>query len=784
MEISFLENPRIDLKNLPYIEQEKNIYVNLYEIKINKQLKLCQYPYSVIPEIEAGDLRIRDKLFKACNKQLKEIYGECFISGDSLYGMKKLDEIKELKVKIYLKNITEYTLNFQKCANEKIIKQEDVQKNQLVKQFIEILIRDILHANPKLDFYKGLFVRNDQEKIIETDRVSIKFYPGFITSFMETEDGNFLNVTLKNKIIQSDTVLDFLIDHKYKNKENQEEIKNLLIGRSFKVSYAKRNYKIDDILFDRNPQNQKFNHDGKTKNLIQYYEDAHKIKIIYKNQPLLLVKRKGPQEKIINLYFIPELCYLSGIEDNAIKDGIFMRELAKYTKLNPIDRVQKTNEFLKLLTDPTKDPKNPKNLSSKEKSELYGIEIKPIDKLFDAYYMKETKLIGEGKKIIKSNDRTFPILDKKDMTNWLCFYEESNYKDAENLYNKLSEAAKKFELNIEEPVWIEMPNKSNIKDWITNIDEYIGKGKKEYTFAVFLFGKNDYLYPQIKIHSLVKNGYISQAIKTSSLKKKGILSICSKILIQINSKLRGISYKIDINKNIIEKEIMIVGIDSSHIKDKRTGIAMVASINQNFNDFFNRNKIIKEENKEKLNYCVSTFLEEAIINYLKENKKLPKNIIIYRQGVSLQQKEFLKKEIKQIDEFCKNKNILYYYILVNTKTTYKFFEKIGNKYNNPKNGLLIMGGITNKNFFEFYIQPQEVTGGSATPTCFHVAYGNMNCPKIIPKFTYDLCHIYSNWQGTIRIPNVIKCAEKLSKMTAKYTLGELNDDLKLGQSYL
>ena len=44
--------------------------------------------------------------------------------------------------------------------------------------------------------------------------------------------------------------------------------------------------------------------------------------------------------------------------------------------------------------------------------------------------------------------------------------------------------------------------------------------------------------------------------------------------------------------------------------------------------------------------------------------------------------------------------------------------------------------------------------------------------------------LYSNWQGPVRIPNVIKAAEKLAKMTAKYTFDELNDNLKFGQSYL
>ena len=60
----------------------------------------------------------------------------------------------------------------------------------------------------------------------------------------------------------------------------------------------------------------------------------------------------------------------------------------------------------------------------------------------------------------------------------------------------------------------------------------------------------------------------------------------------------------------------------------------------------------------------------------------------------------------------------------------------------------------------------------------------MNFPEFLPKFTYDLCHLYSNWQGPVRIPNVIKAAEKLAKMTAKYTFDELNDNLKFGQSYL
>ena len=150
----------------------------------------------------------------------------------------------------------------------------------------------------------------------------------------------------------------------------------------------------------------------------------------------------------------------------------------------------------------------------------------------------------------------------------------------------------------------------------------------------------------------------------------------------------------------------------------------------------------------------------------------------------MQQKKYLKDEIAQIDFFCKTIKILYYYILVNTKINFKFYEKNNEKYYNPGTGILVIDRVENRNFFEFYIQPKEVTQGSATPTCFHVAYGDFNFPEFIPKFTYDLCHIYSNWQGTISIPNVIKSAKKLSEMAIKYTYSKLNEKLEKGQAYL
>ena len=784
--ITFLPNPKINYDKLTYIKDKKEIYVNLYEIEIKKDLKLYKYPFEITPNVDKSMTKMKQTVLNKFKQNIKQVYGMFCFSGDSLYSMNKIENISIFKTTIYSKGRYDYTIQIQKFTNEIVIKNEDIQKDNLTKQFIEIIIKDILLSNPKLDFDKGLFVLKEDKKKIETDRVSINFYPGFITRFVETEKGNYINVSLKNKIESTKNILQYLKSINYKNINNQSKIKDSLIGRLFYFDGKK--YQIDDILFDRNPKNQTIYKDGKCITILDYYSNQSKYPIKDFNQPLILSLKNGPQGKKLNAFYIPELCTFSGLDDNEQQDGFFMKELSKTTKIDPNMRIYQTNKILDLLIDTKK--KDDSQLSPKEKSDLYGIEVKAPKESFTGYIMKETGLIAGNNAKITTKNRTFPVLDKKDMTSWICFYEETNYNDAETLYKCLSIASKQYGFDIAEPEWIEMKDNSTSKDWIDTAEDYFKKktDKKDkddnkYTFVIFLLGKNVKIYNALKKHSLCTNGYVSQIVKAKSLKSKGMMSVCSKILLQINSKLGGVSYKTIIDKPIKERKIMVVGVDSSHF-GKRTGIAMVSSIDDSFADFYNKEQIIEESKVEQIQFCVSSFLEESIPQYEEKNHEKPKNIIIYRQGVSDNIKNALKIEIQQIEQVCKNHNILFYYILVNTKTTFKFFEKSENNYYNPSAGLLVTDGVVSRDKFEFFIQPQQVTGGSATPTKFNVAYGNMDFPEIIPKFTYDLCHIYSNWQGTVRIPNVIKAAEKLSKMTVKNTKKELNENLSLGQSYL
>lgn len=70
------------------------------------------------------------------------------------------------------------------------------------------------------------------------------------------------------------------------------------------------------------------------------------------------------------------------------------------------------------------------------------------------------------------------------------------------------------------------------------------------------------------------------------------------------------------------------------------------------------------------------------------------------------------------------------------------YTKILNKYWLLYIKLLIYQ-ITNLKRFEFFIQPQKENIGSASPTYFHVAYGNMEFPEFLIQLTYWITYILS-----------------------------------------
>ena len=136
--ITYLQKPKIKGEQLPYVKDINEIYTNLFEFKMTKPITLYQYPFKVTPEIEEGDYKIRNKLYKHCGigekkerKRLRYFYGECFISGDSLYALREVNESLTFDCTLHKGGESKYTVIFQPKAKQRTINQEDLRKDPL-----------------------------------------------------------------------------------------------------------------------------------------------------------------------------------------------------------------------------------------------------------------------------------------------------------------------------------------------------------------------------------------------------------------------------------------------------------------------------------------------------------------------------------------------------------------------------------------------------------------------------------------------------------------------------
>ena len=77
--------------------------------------------------------------------------------------------------------------------------------------------------------------------------------------------------------------------------------------------------------------------------------------------------------------------------------------------------------------------------------------------------------------------------------------------------------------------------------------------------------------------------------------------------------------------------------------------------------------------------------------------------------------------------------------------------------------------ISSGESYDFHLAAQYVTQGTCTPTLFKVAYDTTKMPQeALINFTFEQCFNYYNWEGAVRVPACLQCADKLSNLVSQY----------------
>ena len=814
-----LGNP--GLKNLKYIENEIPIYTNLYKIELERNYILYEYAVNFIYDKDdqySLSTPFKQRIINTASTKVAQKFKNFIFIGGALFSEKKVEEVVQIAAEYHS---VDYLIDIQPTS--KVIEMSKDSKTMMnqynsgrneIKTIFEIIVKEILRHNPSLIKDANTYFDKSHEKELQAEEEynDINVVNGYDTKVMILDSGIYLNVDKKTKISSKYNCLQlietFINNFNSPTKDEIKQINEWFENKTVETFFQNhRKLYVSQVNFDHNPTNTTKKCEKGNISFLKYYNDFCGQKLNPKS-PLLFVRKKKNGKD--GFFYPPELCVMVGLTDEMLSDRNLTKDITRITKLNPTDKMDFISNIVKYMNDKNciiynktvnGEKKEVKLKSAFETKEIYGlniVEAKDVDK-FTGKIMSLPELNGENGKI-KNLGRTFKVFSAQPISS-LCLFHSKNEKDARYLKQVMYKAKEEYGIILEKNDFKHVSTE-NYEDWTALIDKCIKV--KKYNIITFLI--NDRLdsiglYTKLKFYTQEQKGVVTQFIKTKSLKKNA-LSVVSNILIQMNTKIGGTSCIADFTEDIKKENLMVVGVDSSGYEDKGTlyqNISFCASLDQYFTNYVNTKTTVTIEDYDNTNLPIANFMETALSEYFKIHKKFPGGVIIYRQGISQGQKNYLKTEIEQLqkifngesDKKCfKDIKIKYYYVLVNKKSSLKFFEEstYNNKknrnndkgiYDNPDSGLLICDKLISTDKFEFYIQPQKVTQGTATPTCFQVEYGNMNCPEILPKLTFDLCFLYSNWRGPVRVPAPLKYAEKLAKSKAG-----VNEAIKTTLSYI
>jgi len=278
-------------------------------------------------------------------------------------------------------------------------------------------------------------------------------------------------------------------------------------------------------------------------------------------------------------------------------------------------------------------------------------------------------------------------------------------------------------------------------------------------------GLNKDRYDAIKHLCTVQLAVASQCIvQKSLLKDKTLISVCNKIALQINCKLGGELWKLDIPL----KRTMIIGIDVCH--DTARGGQSVAGFCASMNESFTRyySMVSFQKTGQELVDGLKADMLEALRQFFRINSYLPAIIIVYRDGVGDGMLDaVVDHEIGQISSTF---NLLgegykprLCFIVVKKRIHTRLFDKTDGTLQNPPPGTIVDTDCVHKDWYDFYVISQSVRQGTVSPTHYHIVYDTSELqPDHVQKLTYKLCHLYYNWPGTIRVPAPCQYAHKIA----------------------
>ncbi|XP_014341914.2 piwi-like protein 2 [Latimeria chalumnae] len=731
------------------------VAVNLIKIHCQNEA-VYQYHVTFSPNIECKSMRF------GMLKEHKSVTGDVTaFDGSILYLPVKLEKAVSLKCQRRTDG-SEVNLQIQMT---KILEPN----SDLCIPFYNVVFRRVMRILEMKLVGRDFF---DPASAIVLHQHRLQIWPGYSANIKRTDGGLFLIADVSHKVIRNDSVLDVMHAIYQQSRQNfQDECTKQLIGTIIITRYNNRTYRIDDIDWNKSPRHSFTMADGTEITFLDYYSKNYGITIKEMDQPLLIHRpkiKRGPEGQILKgeILLLPELSFMTGIPEKMRKDFRAMKDLTQQINLGPEQHRMTLNKLLQRIDKSEASCTELMRWGLVLDKEIIRTEgrILPVEKvsLNNVSFMVSSDVNWSREVTRDASIHAVPL------NHWALFYTKRCADQARELATTLMRVAGPIGMKVNQPAWVELKD-DRTETYVRNIKSQCGAEGRLQMVVCIIVGDRDDLYSAIKKLCCVQFPIPSQVINARTISQSAKLkSIAQKILLQINCKIGGELWRVDIPL----RSLMIIGMDVYHDPSRgmRSVLGFTASINSTLTKWYSRVvfQMPNQEIMDSLKLCLVSSLQK----FHEVNHFLPEKIIVYRDGVSDGQlKTVADYEIPQLQKCFttfENYHPKMVVIVVQKRISTNIYSVSGGRFETPPPGTVIDHTVTNRGWVDFFLLAHHVRQGCGIPTHYVCVLNTANLsPDHMQRLTYKLCHMYWNWPGTIRVPAPCKYAHRLAFLSGQ-----------------
>lgn len=585
--------------------------------------------------------------------------GGHIISGINLFA------IRESREPVILPCISGKTTYTMRLMYVRTVSLEVSQGQRDTQQVLNIILKRAMREMGLLQVTR-LPKYYNSSKTVSLKHLGVDIMRGYTTELTLREGNPVVNIDFSSKIVHIRSLMDEMLEIRGRFEPGKwiKEAKSALEGQIVISNYGNRRcYHLDEICMDKHPTDT-FERGGVQISYVDYFRRQYNKAITDPRQPLIRSHIKNKREER-DIFLVPELVSLTGLDDSMRNDFTFMRDIGQYTKPSPQDRLNDSKELASGF--------NTDKGAIKVFTE-FDLQLNPVPMEVNSYNVSgESVNIGGNRTVPISPEGSFPVRDSLmepvDLQNWVIMATERDQSNAGQFTAAIQQKLGEMRVNFAEPSR-QVYDSRTFKSAIQRITS-----DKSLQIVVILLPRS-----MRKDYAGIKEVTTTRAVVPTQvvvlpINTKRFMSIIEKVALQIQAKVGAQLWTVR-PTTAFGKYLMVVGIDVFHdtVNKRNSILGFCATIHPNLNKYYST--ITVHPTGLEIGTAIGNLFTEAINVFSEKAKRYPETVVFFRDGVAESQVKAVRKmEVDSVLSACQrvrvgseayNPNIIYTVVVKNT----------------------------------------------------------------------------------------------------------------------